>query len=184
MSARDNPPGSGNGFENYVRSLGGVFTKYVDKIGKPNFKVTTTGEFQEVALYTWGLMSIWGFNYDAGSAHFWWCDGENYPFYPDKESQIKSKLPEPKYNINELCSGRKYPDLLITPQDKSKGYNSVMIEFKYLKNKDKHKLKQMQENATKLIEEYSSYNEIKNIEGLHKFIIVALNDKLYVKEIT
>lgn len=79
---------------------------------------------------------------------------------------------------------RKYPDLLITPQDKSKGYKSVMIEFKYLKGKDKHKLKQMQENATKQIEEYSSYNEVKNIEGLHKFIIVALNDKLYVKEIT
>lgn len=89
------------------------------------------------------------------------------------------------YNVkSEHEVNRKYLDLLIIPQDKSKGYKSVMIEFKYLKGKDKHKLKQMQENATKQIEEYSSYDQINNIEGLHKYIIVAVNDKLYVNEVT
>ena len=40
------------------------------------------------------------------------------------------------YNVkSELEVQREYPDILLVPRDRSKGYNSVMIEFKYLKRR-------------------------------------------------
>lgn len=84
---------------------------------------------------------------------------------------------EPEFN-------RKYPDILIVPRDTSKGYNAIMVEFKYLKIGEKDKLKETKEQAKKQIEEYSEFVDIKNIEKLNKYTIVAINDELYVEKMS
>ena len=85
---------------------------------------------------------------------------------------------------SEMEVQRKYPDiLLLIPKDKEKGYNAVMIEFKYLKKDEGEKLQEKQEEAKKQIEEYGELEEIKEIPNLHKYTVVAVNDKLYVEEI-
>ena len=48
------------GYKKYIKSLGGVFKRYADG----NAHVTTIEQFQEVAEYVWGLMSIYGFDYN------------------------------------------------------------------------------------------------------------------------
>ena len=53
---------SHGGAANYVRSLGGVFEKYC---GVPT-QVQSAGQFQEVAEYVMGLMTIWGPDYHGG----------------------------------------------------------------------------------------------------------------------
>lgn len=50
------------GVTNYIRSLGGVFTKWVDR--KAN--VQTAGELQEITEYIMGLYTIWGADYQGG----------------------------------------------------------------------------------------------------------------------
>ena len=90
------------------------------------------------------------------------------------------------YNVkSELEVQREYPDILLVPRDRSKGYNSVMIEFKYLKKGEESKLKEKQKEAKEQILKYSNYNydEIKDIEKLNKYTIVAVNDKIYVEKI-
>ena len=84
---------------------------------------------------------------------------------------------------SEMEAQRKYPDILLIPKDKEKGYNEVMIEFKYLKKDEGEKLQEKQEEAKKQIEEYGEFEEIKEIPKLHKYTVVAVNDKLYVEEI-
>ena len=54
------------GYEKYVKSLGGVFEKYVDRDGKITLK--TKGDYFEACDYMYGLIAIWGFNYS--------CQGE------------------------------------------------------------------------------------------------------------
>ena len=78
---------------------------------------------------------------------------------------------------------RKYPDILLIPKDQSKGYKGVMIEFKYLKKEEAGKLKEKQEEAKKQIEEYGSFEEIKEIKNLNSYTVVAVNDKIYVEKI-
>ena len=78
---------------------------------------------------------------------------------------------------------RKYPDILLIPKDQSKGYNAVMIEFKYLKKGEEGILQAKQVEARKQIEEYASFEEIKAIEKLSKYTVVAVNDKLYVEKV-
>ena len=78
---------------------------------------------------------------------------------------------------------RKYPDILMVPRDRNKGYNSIMIEFKYLKKGEEDKLKEKQEEARKQIMEYSQFEEIKNIEKLNKYTVVAVNDEIYVEKV-
>ena len=90
--------------------------------------------------------------------------------------KIYSVKSEPKFN-------RKYPDILMVPRDSEKGYNAIMVEFKYLKAGEEEKVPQMQEVAKKQIEEYSEFEDIKNIQKLNKNTIVAINDKLYVNRI-
>jgi hypothetical protein len=77
----------------------------------------------------------------------------------------------------------KYPDILLVPRDRTKGYNSVMVEFKYLKKGEESKLKEKQEEARKQIEEYANFEEIKDIEKLSSYTVIAINDKLYVEKI-
>ena len=50
------------GYKAYVRSLGGVFAKYVDYKGP----VKNAQEFYELAQYVWGLYDIWGIDYSNG----------------------------------------------------------------------------------------------------------------------
>ena len=63
------------GYKKYIRSLGGVFKKYANG----NAHVTTIEQFQEVAEYVWGLMSIYGFDYNNGISYYRWGGGN--PFY-------------------------------------------------------------------------------------------------------
>ena len=88
------------------------------------------------------------------------------------------------YNVkSELEVQREYPDILLVPRDRTKGYNAVMVEFKYLKKGEVSKLKEKQKEAKEQILKYSNYDEIKDIEKLNKYTVVAVNDKVYVEKI-
>ena len=84
---------------------------------------------------------------------------------------------------SEMEVQRKYPDILLIPTDKSKDYKAVMIEFKYLKKEESNLLQEKQEEARKQIEEYAKFEEIKEIQNLNKYTVVAVNDKIYVEKI-
>ena len=84
---------------------------------------------------------------------------------------------------SEMEVNRKYPDLLIVPKNVEKGYNAIMIEFKYLKKGEKNKLEEKQKEAKKQIEEYSDFEEIKSIPKLKKYTVIAVNDEIFVEEI-
>ena len=84
---------------------------------------------------------------------------------------------------SEMEIHRKYPDILITPKDSQKGYASVMIEFKYLKKGEEDKISEKQKEAREQIKEYEEFEEIKEIEKLHKYTVVAVNDRVYVEEV-
>ena len=53
------------GYENYLNTLGGVFAKY----NGITANVTTASQFQEVAEYVMGLLTIWGVDYGNGEKH-------------------------------------------------------------------------------------------------------------------
>ena len=78
---------------------------------------------------------------------------------------------------------RKYPDLLLVPRDRTKGYCSIMIEFKYLKKTEENLLETKQKEAKEQIEEYSGFEEMQNIEKLHKYTVIAVVDNIYVEKI-
>ena len=84
---------------------------------------------------------------------------------------------------SEMEVQRKYPDILLIPKDESKGYKAVMIEFKYLKNEEANKLKEKQNEAREQIEEYATFEEIREIKNLNKYTVVAVNDKVYVEKV-
>ena len=84
---------------------------------------------------------------------------------------------------SEMEVQREYPDILLVPRDRKKGYNSIMVEFKYLKKGEENKLKEKQKEAKEQILKYSNYEEIKDIEKLNKYTIIAVNDKLYVEKV-
>ena len=88
------------GFKAYVRSLGGIFKKWIDFSGK----VTTIDEFAEVMNYVWGLYRIWGTDYSNGCEYDYednrWkakC-GNGGAFYP-------SKNPSARFNVNYAAWG-------------------------------------------------------------------------------
>ena len=84
---------------------------------------------------------------------------------------------------SEMEVQRKYPDILLIPKDESKGYKAVMIEFKYLKKEEANKLKEKQNEAREQIEEYATFEEIREIKNLNKYTVVAVNDKVYVEKV-
>ena len=84
---------------------------------------------------------------------------------------------------SEMEVEREYPDIVLIPRERNKGYNSVMIEFKYLKKEDEKQLSKQQEEAKKQIEKYSKTEEMKSLEKLNKYTVVAVNDKIYVQNI-
>ena len=84
---------------------------------------------------------------------------------------------------SEMEVQRKYPDILLIPRDTEKGYKGVMIEFKYLKKEESAKLKAVQEEAKKQIEEYMNFEEIKDLKNINSYTVVAVNDEIYVEKI-
>ena len=84
---------------------------------------------------------------------------------------------------SEMEVQRKYPDILLIPKNKEKGYKGVMIEFKYLKKEEENRLEEKQKEAREQIKEYMNFEEIKEIENLNSYAVVAVNDKIYVEKI-
>ena len=84
---------------------------------------------------------------------------------------------------SEMEVNRNYPDILLVPRDRTKGYKAIMVEFKYLKKGDTAKLEDKQKEAREQIERYSEFDDIKDIEGLRKYTIVVAGNELYVEEI-
>ena len=84
---------------------------------------------------------------------------------------------------SEMEVNRNYPDILLVPRDSSKGYKAVMVEFKYLKKGETGKLEEKQKEAREQIERYSSFDDIKDIQGLRKYTIVVASNDIYVEEI-
>ena len=84
---------------------------------------------------------------------------------------------------SEMEVQRKYPDILLIPKDRSKGYKGVMIEFKYLKKGEENKLQEKQKEAREQIKEYGEFEEIKELENIYKYTVVAVNDRIYVEKI-
>ena len=83
---------------------------------------------------------------------------------------------------SELEVNRNYPDLLFIPKDNTKGYKAVMIEFKYLKKDEKNKLEEVKAQAKEQLRTYSEFEEIKSIKDLNKYVVVAVNDEVYVEK--
>ena len=79
--------------------------------------------------------------------------------------------------------GRKYPDILLLPRNREKGYKAVMIEFKYLKKENADKLKEKEQEAIEQLKEYSEIEEIKEMENLNKYAVIAVGSKIKVIKI-
>ena len=84
---------------------------------------------------------------------------------------------------SELEVEREYPDIVLIPRDRSKGYNAIMVEFKYLKKSEEGKIEEKQREAKAQIERYANTEEMKDIEKMNKYTIVVVNDKIYVEKI-
>ena len=84
---------------------------------------------------------------------------------------------------SEMEVNRNYPDILLVPRDRTKGYKAIMVEFKYLKKGETAKLEYKQKEAREQIERYSQFDDIKDIEGLRKYTIVVATNEIYVEEI-
>ena len=84
---------------------------------------------------------------------------------------------------SEMEVNRNYPDLLLVPRDRTKGYKSIMVEFKYLKKGENAKLEDKQNEAREQIERYCTFEEIKNIDGLRKYTMVVAGNEIFVEEI-
>ena len=84
---------------------------------------------------------------------------------------------------SEMEVNRNYPDILLVPRDRTKGYKAIMVEFKYLKKGETAKLEDKQKEAREQIERYCTFDDIKDIEGLRKYTIVVAGNELFVEEI-
>ena len=52
-----------------------------------------------------------------------------------------------------------------------------------MKKEDANKLEFEKEEARNQIKTYSELEQIKHIKNLHKYIVVAVNDRIYVEEV-
>ena len=84
---------------------------------------------------------------------------------------------------SEMEVNRNYPDILLIPRDRLKNYNSVMIEFKYLKKNEKRYLKDKQKEAREQIERYRNFEDIKDIRKLNCYTIVVVNNEVFIERI-
>ena len=97
-----------------------------------------------------------------------YCIAMNMPIYSTK---------------SEMEVNRNYPDILLIPRDRTKGYKAIMVEFKYIKKGETAKLEDKQKEAKNQIERYSEFEDIKDIEGLRKYTIVVAGNEIFVQEI-
>ena len=84
---------------------------------------------------------------------------------------------------SEMEVEREYPDMVLIPREVDKGYNAIMIEFKYLKKTEEGKLEEKQKEARAQIERYANTEEMKAIKNLNKYTVVAVNDKVYIEKV-
>ena len=84
---------------------------------------------------------------------------------------------------SEMEVNRNYPDILLVPRDRTKGYKAIMVEFKYLKKGEIAKLEDKQKEAREQIERYSKFEDIKDIDGLRKYTLVIAGNEIFVQEI-
>ena len=84
---------------------------------------------------------------------------------------------------SEMEVQRRYPDILLIPRNREKGYRAVMIEFKYLKKENAGKLKEKEQEAIEQLKEYSEIEEIKEIENLNKYAVIAVSSDIYVTKV-
>ena len=84
---------------------------------------------------------------------------------------------------SELEVEREYPDIVLIPRDKSKGYQAIMVEFKYLKKREENKVEEKQKEAKEQIERYLSTEEMRDIEKMNAYTVVAVNDNIKVEKI-
>ena len=90
----------------------------------------------------------------------------------------------PIYSVkSEMEVNRNYPDILLVPRDRTKGYKAIMVEFKYLKKGDTSKLEEKQTEAREQIGRYSEFDDIKDRVGLRKYTIVVATNEIYAQEI-
>ena len=90
----------------------------------------------------------------------------------------------PIYSVkSEMEVNRNYPDILLVPRDRTKGYKSIMVEFKYIKKDENAKIEDKQKEAREQIERYSEFEDIKDIEGLRKYTLVVTPNDIYMEEI-
>ena len=85
--------------------------------------------------------------------------------------------------ISEQENNKTYQDIMLIPRDQSKGYQAILIEFKYLKKEEAGDLEKTKKEAIEQVEEYSNLEEIKKIPNLNKYVVVAVNDEIYVEKI-
>lgn len=102
----------------YIRSLGGVFTKYVDFKGK----ITSYDQLNEIGDYVTGLYDVWGVDYSNGCSYtfeenrYKAYDGAKSAFYPAHE-------PKARFNMNYATTGFGNGDWLPTIEEQlEKGY--------------------------------------------------------------
>ena len=92
------------GYAAYLKKMGGVFRKYAME----DANVKTAAQFQEIAQYVFGLMAIYGFDYNNGTTYVRW--GGRYPFYPRSVSgrcnwgQIDDLCSNPELSKTTNCN--------------------------------------------------------------------------------
>ena len=84
---------------------------------------------------------------------------------------------------SEMEVNRSYPDILLVPRDRTKGYKSIMVEFKYLKKGEKARIEDKQKEAREQIERYSKFDDIKDIEELNKYTLIVAGNEIFVEKI-
>lgn len=100
------------GYSGYLNKLGGVFKKWNGKDGN----VKSVAEFYEIAEYVFGMMSIYGFDYNNGKIYRRWGGGK--PFY------VGGKKGKCNWGrIDTLCSS--------TKKDKTTNCNYAQDSFLY-----------------------------------------------------
>ena len=88
------------GYKAYVKSLGGVFAKYINFTGK----IKTYKELEEIADYVWGLYDIWGVDYGNGCSYTY--SNNVYKTKSDSSSRFYlTENPKARFNVNYAAFG-------------------------------------------------------------------------------
>ena len=67
---------------------------------------------------------------------------------------------------SEMEVNRNYPDILLVPRDRTKGYKAIMVEFKYIKKGETAKLEDKQKEVNKDINNH--FEKICNTNATRK----------------